>query len=255
MRPVRAALDDRLDRALHHRRPRRRPRSSPWAGSPRHIPRRDRARCGLSGARTPWPPRTVIPCSPTSCSASFTSSSLKGLMTASIFFIAQPHSAHVEPAHGSAQRWRSRVRGQRAARYAGGSNGSQARSSGCRKRARTGTRSRSPSIAPKAGRSTTGQNASEAAALFWSRVEPGGRWLTHDWPLRRDAGAAESSEDRRTRCYPPLGTTIFTVMSTLAVKHESRQSRPGLPRHRRARRRPCARPRTPCSTTATSIRR
>jgi hypothetical protein len=30
----------------------------------------------------------VMPCNPTSCSASFTSSSLKGLMIASIFFIA-----------------------------------------------------------------------------------------------------------------------------------------------------------------------
>ena len=34
---------------------RRRLRASPWGGSRRHIRRRDTVRCGLSGARSPWP--------------------------------------------------------------------------------------------------------------------------------------------------------------------------------------------------------
>jgi hypothetical protein len=53
---------------------------------------------------------TVMPCSPTSCSASFTSSSLKGLMTASIFFIAFPSLAGRRRAAGAAALTVSRVR-------------------------------------------------------------------------------------------------------------------------------------------------
>ena len=73
----------------------RRSRSSPSARSSRRIRRRDRFRCGPFAGRKPLASVTVIPWMPMEVSASRTSSSLNGLITAMMNFITRSSTLHL----------------------------------------------------------------------------------------------------------------------------------------------------------------
>ena len=76
-------VGDGVDRPCRRRRVAERPRCGPWAGSRRCTPSPDRSRCARPGDREPLTSLTVMPVHARSPrSASFTSSSLNGLITA-----------------------------------------------------------------------------------------------------------------------------------------------------------------------------
>ena len=95
--PVRGGLEERLRPPGRRRRRRRGSRRAPSARSRPCTRRHGTPRCGRAGARSPGPLRIVSPSTPRSLTASFTSSSLNGLMIPTISFIYDSIMAHDAP--------------------------------------------------------------------------------------------------------------------------------------------------------------